>query len=131
MTAARSRPGIGSGTAPGTAPGSDPECEECCVEVESPLSEAEAAQHAGRLKALADPTRLRILAILAAQPASEPLCACDVETAFDLSQPTISHHLKVLREAGLVSVSKRGLWHYYAPIPGALAPLRELLGTFA
>jgi ArsR family transcriptional regulator len=82
---------------PGTAPGSDPECEECCVEVESPLSEAEAAQHAGQLKALADPTRLRILAILAAQPASEPLCAGDMETAFDLSQPTISHHLKVLR----------------------------------
>ena len=116
---------------PRAASAADAECEECWVEVESPLSEEEAARHAGLLKALADPTRLRILAILAAQPASEPLCACDVETAFDLSQPTISHHLKVLREAGLVSVSKRGLWHYYAPVPGALAPLRDLLGTFA
>ena len=113
------------------ASASDSACDECSVEVESPLSEEEAARHAVLLKALADPTRLRILAILAAQPASEPLCVCDVESAFDLSQPTISHHFKVLREAGLVSVSKRGLWHYYAPVPGALAPLRELLGTLA
>ena len=81
------------------------------------------------LKALADPHRLRILALIAAQPAGSPLCACDVEAGFDLSQPTISHHLKVLREAGLVTVTKRGLWHYYAPAAGRLRPLRGLLTT--
>ena len=101
--------------------------ESCCPPpVESPLGEADAARQAATLKALADPTRLRILALLAAQPPSEPLCVCDVEGTFDLSQPTISHHLRVLREAGLVSVSKQGLWHYYAPVPGSLGPLAAL-----
>lgn len=106
----------------------DAACDECCApSVSSPLPADEAQRLAGLLKAVADPNRLRILALLAAQPAAEPLCVCDVEGAFELSQPTISHHLRVLREAGLLTVSKRGLWHYYAPVPGALAPLRGLL----
>jgi ArsR family transcriptional regulator len=102
----------------------------CCGPVlASPLSEAEAMHSAAVFKALSDPNRLRMLALIAAQPADEPLCACDVESGFDLSQPTISHHLKVLREAGLIAVTKQGLWHYYAPVPGALAPIRSLLAT--
>jgi ArsR family transcriptional regulator len=101
----------------------------CCGPVVSPLGEAQAAAYAAVLKALADPHRLRMLALIAAQPAEAPLCACDVESAFDLSQPTISHHLKVLREAGLIGVAKRGLWHYYSLRPGGLGPVREVLGA--
>jgi ArsR family transcriptional regulator len=99
----------------------------CCTPATSPIDAAQAAEYVPVLKALADPHRLRILALIAAQPADSPLCACDVEADFDLSQPTISHHLKVLREARLITVSKRGLWHYFAPVAGSLAPLRSLL----
>src|SRR5579883_524319 len=67
-----------------------------CAGAEVPLDEAAAARHAAVLKALADPHRLRILSLLAAQPLSMPLCVCEIEGAFDLSQPTISHHLRVL-----------------------------------
>ena len=102
---------------------------DCCASPESPLGEDEAARHATVLKALADPHRLRMLALIAAQPANAPLCACDVEAGFELSQPTISHHLRVLREAGLITVTKRGLWHYYAPAAGSLTSLRGLLST--
>jgi ArsR family transcriptional regulator len=102
----------------------------CCAPVESPIREEEAARSAAVLRALGDPNRLRMLALIAAQPAESPLCACDVESGFDLSQPTISHHLKVLREAGLISVKKRGLWHYYSVRPEGLKPVRELLGLF-
>ncbi|CAA9268442.1 MAG: Arsenical resistance operon repressor [uncultured Chloroflexi bacterium] len=101
----------------------------CAPAVVSPLPQEDALRQAAVFKALSDPTRLRMLALIAAQPASEPLCACDVESGFDLSQPTISHHLKVLREAGLVTVTKQGLWHYYAPAPGGLALARGALNT--
>jgi ArsR family transcriptional regulator, arsenate/arsenite/antimonite-responsive transcriptional repressor len=103
----------------------------CCAPAESPLSVEDAARFATVLKALADPHRLRMVSLLAAQPADEPLCVCDVEASFDLSQPTVSHHLRVLREAGLVSVAKRGLWHYYALVPGALDPVQDLLAGVA
>ena len=76
-------------------------------------------------KALADPTRLDVFRLIAAQEA--PLCACDVVDRFAVSQPTISHHLKVLREAGLITVSRRGIWAYYAADPRGLARLRELV----
>lgn len=66
---------------------------------------------AGQLKALADPTRLRMLTLLAAQPTA--LCVCDITSQFDQRQPTISHHLRILREAGLISGEKRGVWSYY------------------
>jgi ArsR family transcriptional regulator len=72
-----------------------------------------------------------MLSLIAAQPATAPLCVCEIEGEFGLSQPTISHHLKVLREAGLVTVTKRGLWHHYAPRPEGLAPLREALAALA
>lgn len=66
---------------------------------------------AERLKALADPTRLRMLDLLAQQ--SEPLCVCEITAEFDLHQPTISHHIRILREAGLIAGEKRGVWSYY------------------
>ena len=76
-------------------------------------------------RALGDPTRLEIFRLIAAQEA--PVCACDVVDRFAVSQPTISHHLKVLREAGLITVSRRGVWAYYAADPRGLALLREAL----
>jgi ArsR family transcriptional regulator, arsenate/arsenite/antimonite-responsive transcriptional repressor len=105
----------------------------CCGPTTSTtaLRPEEAARHAAVLKALADPHRLRMLSIIAAQPASAPLCVCEIEGEFGLAQPTVSHHLKVLREAGLVTVTKRGLWHYYAPRPEGLAPVREVLAALA
>jgi len=108
------------------------ETDDCCAPAaESPLSADDAARYATVLKALADPHRLRMVSLLAAQPANEPLCVCDLEASFELSQPTVSHHLRVLREAGLVSVTKRGLWHYYALVPGALDPVQDLLAGVA
>lgn len=69
-------------------------------------------------RALADPTRLEILRTISAQDG--PVCACDIVEQFELSQPTISHHLKVLREAGLLKSSKRGLWSFYGPDNGGI-----------
>jgi ArsR family transcriptional regulator len=113
-------------------PLSAPELEPCCSPgAEPPLRADEAAKHAVVLKALADPHRLRMVSLLAAQPEHEPLCVCDIEASFDLSQPTISHHLRVLREAGLVTVTKRGLWHHYALVRSSLAPLQHLLASVA
>lgn len=75
------------------------------------LAADQAVQLADRLKALADPTRLRMLDLLAQQTA--PLCVCDITAPFDQHQPTISHHLRILRDAGLVDCEKRGVWAYY------------------
>jgi ArsR family transcriptional regulator len=69
-------------------------------------------------KALSDATRFEVFRLIAAQP--EPICACDVVDRFEVSQPTIAHHLKVLREAGLVTVSRRGVWAYYGVNPEGL-----------
>ena len=79
-------------------------------------------------KALADPTRLDIFRLVAAQEA--PICACDVVDRFEVSQPTISHHMKVLAEAGLITVSRRGVWAYYAANPRGLALLRDAVAGF-
>jgi ArsR family transcriptional regulator len=76
-------------------------------------------------RALSDPTRLEVFRLIAAQTA--PLCVCDIVARFDLSQPTISHHLKTLRDAGLVTVARRGVWAYYAVDPSGLALLRDAL----
>jgi ArsR family transcriptional regulator len=95
------------------------------------LRPEEAAGYVPALKALADPHRLRMLSLIAGQSAGAPLCVCEIEGEFGLAQPTISHHLKVLREAGLVTVTKRGLWHYYAPRPEGLAAVRQLLDVLA
>ncbi len=81
------------------------------------------------LRALADPTRFEIFRLIVAQEA--PLCACDVVDRFDLTQPTISYHLKLLREAGLVAVSQRGVWAYYTADPEGLRLLEEAGAIFA
>ncbi len=92
----------------------------CCVPlVGAPLS-AEAAENAAKaFKALADPARVRIVSIVA-NHANQEACVCDLQQALELSQPTVSHHLKVLVDAGFLSRSKRGTWAYYALVPGAL-----------
>jgi ArsR family transcriptional regulator len=98
---------------------------ECCPPVAAPALMPDAQQRiVAVFRALGDPTRLEIYRLIAAQDA--PLCVCDVVSQFQVSQPTISHHLKVLREAGLVSVSRRGTWAYYAADPRGLELLREL-----
>jgi ArsR family transcriptional regulator len=94
-----------------------------------PLPVNRQAELVAGFKALADPTRLDIFRLIAVQEA--PICACDVVDRFDVSQPTISHHLKVLREAGLITVSRRGVWAYYAADPRGLALLRDSFATLA
>ena len=103
----------------------------CC----SPLSREPLAQDAAEriaplLKALADPVRLRLLSLVASQEGGEA-CVCDLNDAFDLSQPTISHHLKVLHEAGLLERDKRGVWVYYRASQDALRSLAALIGSTA
>lgn len=85
----------------------------CCgaEPVARPLTTAQTTTAADRLKALADPTRLRMLELLASQP--RPLCVCDITARFALHQPTISHHLGILRRAGLIDYEKRGVWAFY------------------
>ena len=100
----------------------------CCPPLSAePLSAAQAGQVAPLLKALADPVRLRLLSLVASRQGGEA-CICDLNEAFDLSQPTISHHMKVLHEAGLVDRDKRGVWVYYRIRPQALAGLAALIG---
>ena len=74
-------------------------------------------------RALGDATRLEVFRLIAAQPG--PICVCDIVDRFNVSQPTISHHLKALRDAGLVKVSRRGVWAFYAVDPAGLALLRN------
>ena len=83
----------------------------CCEPLALPVSPQTAGEDAQLFRALGDETRVQIVRLLAQQ--SEPLCACYIEGAFTLSQPTISHHLKALREAGLVTTERRGVWIYY------------------
>lgn len=100
----------------------------CCSPLLSqPLSAESAERISPLLKALADPVRLRLLSLVAAHEGGEA-CVCDLNEAFELSQPTISHHLKVLHEAGLVERTKRGTWVYYAVRRDALADVAVLLG---
>ncbi|GAB2580856.1 ArsR/SmtB family transcription factor [Microlunatus antarcticus] len=99
----------------------------CCVPLSrEPLSRSRAEQVAPLLKALADPVRLRLLSIVASHEGGEA-CVCDLNDCFDLSQPTISHHLKVLHGAGLLEREKRGTWVYYRARPDALTDLATLL----
>jgi len=95
---------------------------------EEPLSAEQAHQIAPLLKALADPVRLRLMSLVASHPGGEA-CVCDLTGAFELSQPTISHHLKVLHEAGLLDRDKRGVWVYYRARTEALASLGTLIGS--
>ena len=94
--------------------------------LKEPLTAAQAANLATLLKALADPTRLRLVSMLAARDGGEA-CVCELTEPLGLTQPTISHHLKVLRDAGLVGSERQGLWAYYYVIPGALDELAAWL----
>ncbi|HET9893330.1 MAG TPA: metalloregulator ArsR/SmtB family transcription factor [Streptosporangiaceae bacterium] len=100
----------------------------CAAPVREPISEAQANQLASVLKALADPVRLRLVALIAASDGGEA-CVCDLTEAFNLSQPTISHHLKVLRLAGLIDSERRASWIYYSMVPGALKSLTSALAN--
>jgi ArsR family transcriptional regulator len=93
----------------------------------APLDEAAAIRMAGALRVLADPGRLRILSLVRAQPDREA-CVCHLTEALGLSQPTVSHHLKVLYDAGLLERERRGTWVYYRIVRGALDELRAALG---
>ncbi|WP_062464645.1 ArsR/SmtB family transcription factor [Demequina soli] len=96
--------------------------------VGEPLTEEAAAELAHTMKALADPARLRLLSIVAASAGGEA-CVCDLTEPVGLSQPTVSHHLKVLTDAGFLSRAKRGTLAYYALVPGALDRVSRALGT--
>lgn len=90
------------------------------------LDEAACVPLAQMFKALGDPARLRLLSLIASNPGGEA-CVCDISASFDLSQPTISHHLKVLRSAGILDSERRGSWVYYRAIPEALQQLSTIL----
>ena len=101
----------------------------CCSPLaREPLTAAQADQIVPLLKALADPVRLRLMSLVASHEGGEA-CICDLNPAFELSQPTISHHLKVLHEAGLLEREKRGVWVYYRARAEALASLGHLIGS--
>jgi len=98
--------------------------EGCCVfQPVRPLGARRQERLVRAFKALADPTRLEMLRLLRGQ--AGPTCVCDIVNHFDLSQPTISHHLKVLKQAGLLTASKLGIWSFYAPDPDASELLDE------
>ena|SRR2546430_16157715 len=97
----------------------------CCGSEAPPLPRRAAVEVADRFRALADPTRVAIVNRLSG---TDELCVCDLTATFDLSQPTISHHLKILREAGLVESSRRGTWAYYRLVPETVDALRGALG---
>ncbi|MEV6769625.1 metalloregulator ArsR/SmtB family transcription factor [Nocardia sp. NPDC051030] len=102
-----------------------PRCEVTPL-VREPLTTAAAVELAGAFKALSDPVRLRLLSLVASHTGQEA-CVCDLSEGFDVGQPTISHHLKVLREAGLLSSERRGSWVYYRIEPAVLRQLSQLL----
>jgi ArsR family transcriptional regulator len=101
----------------------------CCPPLaEQSMSAEDAATLAPAFKALGDPVRLRLMSMIASAPDGE-ICVCDLSPAFDLSGPTISHHLRTLREAGLVLADRRGTWVYYRVRPGLLHQLAALLAA--
>jgi ArsR family transcriptional regulator len=101
----------------------------CCIPAGQPALDAdEAKQKALVFKALADPNRLRLLSIIRAGSTGET-CVCDLTAPLDLGQPTVSHHLKILVDAGLLHREKRGTWAYYSLVPGALDDVAGLLAT--
>ncbi len=101
--------------------------DECCpVVLSSPLSEERAAALAHDFAVLADPVRLRLLSLLTSAPAGEA-CVCELVEPLDRTQPTVSHHLKILVEAGLIVGEKRGRWVWYRPVPERLGQLQSAL----
>jgi ArsR family transcriptional regulator len=96
--------------------------------VYEPLSAQAAVELAAQLKALSDPVRLRLLSVVASRTGGEA-CVCDISAGIEVSQPTVSHHLKVLRQAGLLDSERRGSWVYYRVIPEALQHLSDVLSA--
>jgi ArsR family transcriptional regulator len=104
-----------------------PKGEACCEPVVYPdVERREAERMATLAKAIADPVRLQLVDVL--RKHAGEVCVCELVPLFDLSQPTVSHHLKVLRDAGIVGSERRGLWAYYYVVPGALDELAMWLG---
>lgn len=102
-------------------------CTACCSPLTAePLTEDQAAELSGVFKALSDPVRLRVLSLIASHGGDE-VCVCDLSEAFDLTGPTISYHLKVLRQAALITGERRGTWVYYRVHPEVLARLAAVL----
>ncbi|MFD7509190.1 ArsR/SmtB family transcription factor [Streptomyces sp. NPDC059853] len=109
------------------SPESPSRSDTCCPRLlETPLDEAQSAELAQVFKALGDPVRVRLLSMIASQPGGE-ICVCDLTPAFDLSQPTISHHLKLLRQAGLIDSERRGTWVHYRLVPETTDRLAVIL----
>jgi ArsR family transcriptional regulator, arsenate/arsenite/antimonite-responsive transcriptional repressor len=103
--------------------------DECCTTLlREPLTASQAADLAHILKALADPTRLRLVSMVAGHQGEEA-CVCDLTDPLGLTQPTVSHHLKILVNAGIFTRDKRGKWAYYALVPGALDALSAVLSA--
>ena len=103
----------------------------CCTPLlHEPITASQAADLARLLKALADPTRLRLVSMVAAHDGGEA-CVCDLTGPLGLTQPTISHHLKILVDAGVFTRDKRGVWAYYSLVPSALDALSAVLSTTA
>jgi len=101
----------------------------CCAPLtRDAMTQPQADDLAKSLKAIADPARLRLISIIAAS-AGQEACVCDLTEPLNIGQPTVSHHLKVLTDAGFVTRSKRGTWAYYKLVPGALDALARLLVT--
>ncbi|MDP9028629.1 MAG: metalloregulator ArsR/SmtB family transcription factor [Actinomycetota bacterium] len=101
----------------------------CCAPItRAVISESDARNLARTLKAVADPARLRLISMVAAHEDGEA-CVCDLTEPLELSQPTVSHHLKVLVDSGILSRSKRGTWAYYRIVPGSLDFLAGLIAT--
>ena len=102
----------------------------CCAGLSAaPLDEDQAAELAKVFKALGDPVRLRLMSMIASRGEGGEVCVCELTPAFELSQPTISHHLKLLRQAGLIDCERRGTWVYYWVLPGVLDRLAAFLST--
>lgn len=103
----------------------------CCSPLaRQPMSKEQAEQVAPLLKAIADPVRLRLMSLVLSHVGGEA-CVCDLNGAFDLSQPTVSHHLKVLHEVGLLDREKRGVWVYYRARPEAMSALVALIAPIS
>ena len=99
----------------------------CCPPLSAePLSQAQAEQVAPLLKALAEPVRLRLMSLVASHAGGEA-CVCDLTEAFDVTAPTVSYHLRILREAGLISSQRRGTWVYYRINPAVMARMSAVL----
>lgn len=99
----------------------------CCASVTEGVLGADEAERTARVfRALGDPTRVRLVSIIAAQPGNEA-CVCDLTEPVGLSQPTVSHHLRILAEAGLIAREQRGRWAYYSLVPGGLEAVARAL----